>query len=49
MGLINQNTFESHKILVEEIEKDYCIFHLVVERALPNLDPRPGVRKDEKR
>lgn len=43
MDLINQNIFESHKILVEEIEKDYFTFHLVVERAFLNLDPKPGV------
>lgn len=42
MECINQNTFENHKILVEEIETDYFSFHLAVERAVPKLDLRPG-------
>lgn len=43
--LINQNTFENHKIPVEEIGTDYFPFHLRVERAVPSFDPRPGVWK----
>lgn len=45
MELINQKTFETHKILLEETETDYFSFHLAAERAVCNLAPRPGLKR----